>query len=109
VKNKVLSLLGLCKKAGHLIWGFDETTRALEKGNVELLLLAADLSPKSAKEMIHLADRQNINAVRLDVTMEELWYTLGKRVGILAVTQKGLADKIVALTRAPQNEEESKV
>ncbi|MGI6403198.1 MAG: L7Ae/L30e/S12e/Gadd45 family ribosomal protein [Oscillospiraceae bacterium] len=107
MRNKALSLLGLCKKAGYLILGFDETARALEKGKAELLVLAADLSPKSAKEIIRLADRQNINAVRLDVTMEELWYTLGKRAGILTVTQKGLADKIVALTRARQDEEES--
>ena len=109
MKNRVLQLLGLCKIAGHLILGFDETAKALEKGKAKLLVLAADLSPKSAKEIIRLADRQNINAVRLDVTMDELWYTLGKRAGILAVTQQGLADKIVALTGARQDEEESEV
>lgn len=109
MRNRALQLLGLCKKAGHLILGFDETAKALEKSKVKLLILAADLSPKSAKEIIRLADRQNINAVRSDVTMEELWYRLGKRAGILAVTEQGLADKIVALMDACQNEEESKV
>ena len=92
------------QKAGYLIWAY-ETTKALEKGKAELLVLAADL-PKSAKEIIRLADRQNINAVRLMSPWKNCG-TLGKRAGILTVTQKGLADKIVALTRARQDEEES--
>lgn len=96
--DKALKLLGLCKRANLLIMGFDETAKAMERGSVRLLVLARDLSPKSAKEIIRLAARLDIDTVRLDAAMEELWYALGKRAGILAVTEEGLAGKIAALT-----------
>lgn len=109
MQNKTLSTLGICRKAGKLILGYDETAKGMEQGTAKLLVLASDLSPKSEKEITRLADRQKITTVRLDATMDELWYALGKRAGILAVTDQGLADKIAAQTDARRNEEEKSV
>ncbi len=111
--EKALSLLGLCKKAGLLVTGFDEVAAAMRGGQkgksranrtVHLVALAADLSPKSVKETERIARNNNIPTIRLGATLDEVWRAVGRRSGILAVTEEGLAGKISRAAR--QNEEE---
>lgn len=47
----VLSLLGLCQRAGRLISGGDAVQKALLAGQVRLLLVADDLSENSLKKL----------------------------------------------------------
>ena len=106
--SKTLSALGLCKKAGKLVLGFDAAADAIKKGNVRLLLLARDISPKSAGKITRPALDKNIKTLTLPVAMDELWHMLGKRAGILAVTDEGLAALIIKTSKAVcQYEEEN--
>jgi ribosomal protein L7Ae-like RNA K-turn-binding protein len=108
VKDRLLGVLGICAKAGKLTFGFDAVREAAVAGQISLILLTGDLSPKSAKEMTYTADKQNINICAIPVMMDEIAFRFGKRSGIIGITDKGLADAVqLAVNRAALLEEET--
>ena len=104
--EKLLATLGLCKKAGKLVVGFDAVAQAMQAGEAKLLALARDLSPKSAKEIIRIAEKYGIEHVRLGVAMEDIKRFVGKQAGILAITDQGLSRSVASKIDARQHEEE---
>ena len=105
--EKLLATLGLCKKAGKLIIGFDAVAQAMQAGQVKLLALSKDLSPKSAKEIIRVAEKYGIEHLRLGVAMEDIKRFVGKQAGILAITDQGLSKAVASKIDARQHEEEN--
>lgn len=57
---KVLHSLGLAKKAGMLVLGQDKVREAAGKGQLQLVAIAGDASPASAKDMKALAARHEL-------------------------------------------------
>ncbi len=104
--NKLASLLSLTRKAGKLVWGFDAVKEAVEKKKAGLVLLANDLSPKSRKEIALVCQKSGVSVQRLPMSMDEVWFSVGKRAGILAVTEEGLAGKLAQMA-GDANKEES--
>ena len=47
----LLGALGLCRKAGQLLHGYDRVQEAVLRGKVSLVLLAADASPRTARHI----------------------------------------------------------
>jgi ribosomal protein L7Ae-like RNA K-turn-binding protein len=89
--DKLLSLLGICRKANKLVFGFDKSAEALAAGKAALIVLAAGISPKTAKEARFLASGKNTEVIEIDATIDELSQKTGRRAGVLAVTDIGLA------------------
>lgn len=105
MKARTLSQLGLCRKAGKLVCGFDAVAEAAKKHEAQVVLVSNDLSPKSKKEVEFIMNKENIEVLPVDATMDEIKAKTGKRAGILAVTEKNLAESVrTAIRRA--NEEE---
>ena len=102
VSYKPLGALGLCKKAGKLVVGFDAVADAIRRGSAKLLVLTGDLSPKSAGRITALALEYKVRHLTTGAAMDDIERLLGKRAGILAVQDQGLAEVV---TR--QVEEES--
>lgn len=94
MENKLLSTLGICRKAGKLVIGFDAVAESASKGDISLILLADDLSPKSGKEMRFSVAKYNIEVCSAPFVMEDIRKQLGKRSGILGVADQGLAGTI---------------
>lgn len=93
-QSNTLSTIGLCRRAGKLELGFDAVVKAVAKGAIAQVVIASDLSPKSRKELEFSCERHHMNVFVLDATMDALEHLLGKRVGIIGITDKGLAAKI---------------
>jgi len=106
MRDRLLSTLGLCRRAGKLIWGFDAVAQAVAADKARLVLFARDISPKSAKEMRYLCEKKKIIPHTAPVTMDEIWFRVGKRAGILAVADQGLSHKITELLSRMHTEEE---
>lgn len=98
--NKLLSTVSLCKRAGKLQLGFDQVKEAVLKGEAKLVLTAADLSEKSRKGIELLCGAENIESFVVPVTMDEFDYEIGKRTGIIAVTDPGFAGKLKSMLTA---------
>lgn len=110
--NKVIQDISLCKRAGKIIMGFDVVKESLINQTAELLVVANDVSPKTMKEVNFLSTKYGVELIVIEATLDELWYILGKRVGVLAITDKGLGEKIrkdviIPITQVSNLEEEN--
>lgn len=93
MNHKVLSTLGLARRAGRLNYGFDMVMAGLEK--THLLLLAEDCSPRTCRNLETAAKEWNIPLHRLPYTKDQLGAGIGtKPVGIIGVADKGFAKSL---------------
>lgn len=98
--EKLISVLTLSKKAKKLIMGFDVVKEAVLNQTARLVLLSDDVSPKTKKEAEFLCGKQQLALAVIPLKMDEIWYLLGKKSGVLAITDTGFAEKILSLLRA---------
>lgn len=92
--NKVLQDLSLCKRAGKLALGFDAVRETAVNKTANLLVVSEGASKNTQKELQFLADQHNIPLIQISDTLNDLWYALGKRVGVMSVTDKALGELI---------------
>ncbi len=92
--NKFLSTLGLARRAGKLNYGFDMVMAGL--GKTYLMLLAADVAPRTCKNAEAAAGDFEIPVVRLAESKEQLGAAIGtKPVGIIGVADRGFAASLL--------------
>lgn len=91
MNNPFLDALGICKRAGKISFGFETVKTAMQKCQVEVVFLAKDLSEKSRKEMHFLCKQFEVEIVETKFDMQTLGGSIGKKTGIIAVLDSGLA------------------
>ncbi len=89
-KERFFSLLHFCRKVGCLITGREAVRKELKRGRVSLLILAKDLSDRS-KRAFHCPMVPWVEVGRLK-EYGEAFST--KPLGVLAVTEAGLARRL---------------
>ncbi len=107
--RKVASMLSLARKAGKLTAGADMVKDAVQTGQVQAVFTAADLSSKSLKEVEYACGQSSVPVFPLGIAMDEIAPQIGRRSGILAVSDPGFEAKIRSLLEeiktAPGEEE----
>ena len=104
--DKLLSSISLSKRAGKLLLGFDVVKGAVLEEKAALVLFASDLSDKTRRSMERICEEWNVPAAALPFTLDEIWVEVGKRAGILAISDRGLAKLVCSnLAPAPDKEE----
>lgn len=98
--DKLLSLLGLARRAGKIEPGFDAAVSAARGGKAYLLIAARDISEKTVKNLRYEGARAGIPTLRVEAGMEELGRACGVRAGVLAVTDKGFSKAVEGLGEA---------
>ncbi len=96
--DRLLSFLGLCKRAGKLISGAETVTKAITEKKALLVLYASDVSQNSIKGVLKAAESFDVPARELDRTKEELSFALGKHCAIVGITDPGFSKKLLDLT-----------
>lgn len=96
MENKILNDLSFSMRAGKLVIGFDTVKKTVLEKKIFLLITAKDVSDNTKKEIDFLAKKHDMPYIIIDVSMDELWYLLGKKGGIIGVTDKSFTDKILA-------------
>lgn len=106
--QKLFSALSLARKAGALAAGFDAVESALLTGTAQLVLLAADVSPRTGGKITDRA--QGIPVRALPFTQQQIADITRKPVGVMAVTNKDLAtlcqNSFTQMEQAGVNKEE---
>lgn len=102
--DKALSLLGLARRAGRLLAGFDLCAGAARDGTARLLLAAEDISDKTFKNLCYEAGKAGIPCARVRAPMEELGKACGVRAGVLAVTDDGFSHALLKQNEAVEIE-----
>jgi len=98
LNDGLLSLLGLCRKAGKLALGHDACKSMAVGRKAKLLLVCEDVSQRQKEEMASTAAREgNIPLLILHRDMQQVSAALGKRAGIIAISDAGFAAHIIRL------------
>lgn len=93
--NKLLTLLGFCRKAGKLTVGTQRVTELITKGHYALVLISSDISPKSEKELRFAASKGKAVVERLSCTTEQLSKAIGTPAGIVATADEGFCKALL--------------
>ena len=106
MNDRLLSLLGLIRRAGKLSMGFDAAADAMGKGEASLLLLSEELSERTSGAIRKIAEQSKTCVITVKHGMEEIGHAIGRRsTGIIAVNDSGFADKIKTLCAENSQEE----
>lgn len=91
--DKLAGLLGICRRSGHLAVGRDAVTGLMRREKARAVVLAADLSFKTEKEIRFTAEKYPARLLRTTLTKEQIGQALGleKPVGVLATDDRGFA------------------
>ena len=91
--KKLAGLLGIARRAGHILVGFDAVRAALLAGRTKAVLLAADCSPKTEKELCFAGQESKCPIIRLTADKAELAGALGweKPIAAVATDDRGFA------------------
>lgn len=98
-KNKVLSMLGLARKAGRLSMGHDTALSAVLDRKAKLLIFAHDTSERLRREFDFSMkkDGAEIPVFKPDISISEIHYACGYKAGVIAVNDENFANKIISL------------
>ena len=93
MNNKLCGLLGMARRSGHILIGFDAVRAALLAKKTRLILLASDCSPKTEKELHFAAKDSTCPIHTVDGTKDEIAAALGmqKPVAVAATDDVGFA------------------
>ncbi|MCL1881771.1 MAG: 50S ribosomal protein L7 [Oscillospiraceae bacterium] len=85
--SNILNTLGLCRRAGKIVTGFDAVVADIR--NAAGVMVTVDLSEKSKKEITFHCDKSRKQVIEIPHTMEEIQNIFGKKTGIIAILDRG--------------------
>lgn len=90
MNSKVLSMLGLSRRAGAVIIGTDLVTKALPSGKVKLVMYACDASANTEKKITDKCKFYGTECIKLSYDGGEIAHAIGKMSSVSAV---GITDE----------------
>lgn len=104
-EQKVLSLLGMARRAGRLSPGHDAAVEAIVKNKACLCLCCADASARLQREMRHNCSYANkaIPYFTTTFSMAALSHAIGSKAAVITVDDSGFAAKLISLLQPAQN------
>ena len=101
MNNKLCGLLGIARRSGHILIGFDAVRAALLAGKTQLILLASDCSPKTEKELRYAAEGKTCPVIKVEADKDAFTAALGmqKPVAVIATDDRGFATAMLKHTK----------
>ena len=97
MKNKFLQLLGLTKKAGKLLEGYNKCEEGIKSNNVKLIIISDEVSQNTKDKFSGYCNRNEIFLIT-NVDGKELSNILGIcKIGVLGVTDLKLSQSLFKL------------
>ena len=93
--DKILTLLGFCRKAGKLTVGTMRVTAALKENKKLLCILAEDISPKTEKELNFFAKKGRGVVMRIPFDTQKVSNAIGVKAGVVATADEGFQKAIL--------------
>lgn len=96
MQKKLQKYIGFAFAAKKLVFGTDLVLASIRRRQARLVLLATDVSHRTAKQVLDKSSFYGVDAVPVDCTMEELARAVGKEapVAAVAITDKEFAAAI---------------
>lgn len=106
VNDRLLSMLGLCRRAGKLTIGADPVVESVITQKAHLVIMASDFSKNSRKNILKACQNADVSLYEINRTRDELSFSLGKFCAVISITDKGFSDKIQEIILKEQEQEE---
>ena len=93
LKRRTLNLLGLARRAGHLVSGFEKVKAAVKSGTATLVVQALDGAEEGRKKVSGASGAPVLDAF----LASELGAAVGRDMAVhIAVTDRGMAEHILS-------------
>lgn len=99
MNDRILSLLGLCRRAGKLIIGAQPVIDSADAGKSELIIFASDFSKGSAKPVVECAKANGVEIITINRNKEQISLAVGRLCGTASIEDEGFAKKIKELNK----------
>ena len=100
--EEIRGLLGLARRAGRLSVGSRETRAGLHRGEIRLILLATDASPRDRERLIRVAEEEEVPS-RVVGSRAALGAAIGRdSVAVVGVRDRGMAEALLARLASSQ-------
>ena len=108
VNDRLLSLLGLARRAGRLSVGHDAAIEAIVKKSAKLCIVCSDGSQRLKREMEHACGYggKKIRFFEIYASMSELSKAIGSKAAVLTVNDAGFADAAANLVESEREKSE---
>lgn len=108
MKEPLLNLLGLARRAGKLAMGHDMAMESLKNGKSALVLISRTASTRLEKEFRRAAENLPVSAgVRIiPYSIDELHHAVGYKAGVFSVNDAGFAAKMLQLLAETRPEQQ---
>ena len=105
MNDRILSLLGLCRRAGKLTPGNDAVIDDVTKGISKLVIVTSNISKNTEKKILLNCHRCNVKVLKINRTTDELSCAIGKFSAVVSVQDSGFAKKLSVLIENEKQEE----
>ncbi len=95
--DRLLSLVGLCRRAGKIVLGNDSVIDSINSRKAKLVIVASDCSKNTAKGVLSTAHRNNVCAHIAPYTKDDISLAVGKYTAVLSIIDDGFAKKAKTL------------
>lgn len=97
--DRFLKFLGLTKKAGHLIEGYNKCEDAVKKINIYLFIISNEASQNTREKFLRYCEEFKIPNVQ-GYSSDELGSAIGRpQINILGVTDMNMGEKLISLCK----------
>lgn len=94
--DKILGLLGLAQRAGKIESGEEMVVEAIRRHKAKLVIVASDASQNTREKILNKGQYYQV-PVAIELSTDELSQAIGKMRKVIAVCEKGFANKIKEL------------
>lgn len=92
---KFLNDLGMAKKAGRAVFGFDEVVKHMDLGSARTVYITADAAENTRKKVVRLCNDYEMAPVTVPFTIYDIGNAAGRKpTAVFTVTDKGF-DKLL--------------
>lgn len=96
-KQKVFGLLGICTKAGKIVFGSQACEELVEKKKAKLIIIADNAAERTKKNFRSICQRNNVDCITFG-QIDEMSKAIGKEnKAILGIKDKNLSNEILKI------------
>jgi len=95
--QRVLGLIGLCTKAGKIVFGTEACIEAIQRKKVKLILVAEDAAVRTKENFSYYCEQNKIPVMQFG-SIEEISKAIGKNnKAVVGIKEKNLSDEIIKI------------
>ncbi len=104
MNDKLLNFLGIARRSGSLVLGFDKVCESVEKGKASLVMTAQDTSQNTYKALMKSINGTNSEHITICRTKDEISFAVGKNTSVMSINDDGFIKKIKELNKPLQTD-----